>query len=304
MGVQPHRSLCRLAHFFAFRRCKQGESCSISHLLFLASYEVGSCKHIAPLVVPSHLQHTAVLSVEVQKVVGLHQHVVEFQKCQALFQSLFVTFRSEHFIDGKTRPDIPQKIDVIQVAQPVGVVGKNCFAVGNVDKACHLFFETLHVVGDGFLGHHLTHVGASRRISHHCRASADKHNGTVACTLHVRHSHKRYEMPHMQTVRSWVVSRVKGNLFAVKQFVQFLFVHNLFEVTSLFQNIQNIFHTILQKAKRRIFKAVRLLSSQNSSLHVKPCTCRNTLQTQPTQQQLLSTLQQVQRRCQPKRTTR
>ena len=96
---------------------------------------------------------------------------------------------------------------------------------------------------DRFARHHRTHVGTSARVADHARAAAHKYKRTVPCALHVRHSHKRDEVPYVQTVRRGVVTRVESYAFFAEQFVQFVLVDGLFDVAACFQHVKNVLHS-------------------------------------------------------------
>ena len=90
--------------------------------MLLAADQIRAGQHVAPLIVAAHFQTAAVVLEELQEVVALHQHVVELQEGQAALQTLLVALGRQHAVDGEQRADIAHEIDIVQVAQPVGVV--------------------------------------------------------------------------------------------------------------------------------------------------------------------------------------
>ena len=51
---------------------------------------------------------------------------------------------------------------------------------------------------NGFLGHHLTHIAASRGVAYHARSAADKGDGLVARHLQALHKAQSHEVTNVQ----------------------------------------------------------------------------------------------------------
>ena len=85
-------------------------------LFQLSANQVGTGEHVAPLVVAAGLQRAAVLLKQLKEVVGLHQHVVELEERESLFQTLLVALRRQHAVHGEQRAHVAQKAHVVQVA--------------------------------------------------------------------------------------------------------------------------------------------------------------------------------------------
>lgn len=139
-------------------------------------------EHVAPLVVAAHLQPAAVFLKQFKEVVGLHEHVGEFEEGEAVVRrhARLVAFGGEHLVDGEHGADVAHKLDEIQAAQPVSVVGDDGLAVRKIEEAAHLLLDMRDVVVDGFDGHHLAHVGLAGGVADHRRAAAHQGNGAMA----------------------------------------------------------------------------------------------------------------------------
>ena len=87
IGVQPDRTLRGFAHFRA-RRCRQ-QICrqTKQRRLIGAPRQFDAVDNIAPLVGAAHLQHAIVAPVQFQKIIGLQNHVIEFEETQRLPRS-------------------------------------------------------------------------------------------------------------------------------------------------------------------------------------------------------------------------
>jgi len=201
----------------------------------LAANQLRAAEHIAPLVVPAELQIAAVFFIQRQKVIALHDHVVEFQERKPLFHALLIAFRAQHVVHGEAGAHLPQKLNIIQIQQPVRIVDQHCLALGKIDKAAHLLSEAIDIVRNGLLRHHCAHIRAAGGVAHHCRTAADEGNGTVACHLQPLHQAKRHEMPHMQAVGGWVKADVKYRLARIDQGRDLLLVCHLRDQTARFQ---------------------------------------------------------------------
>lgn len=179
-------------------------------LLLFSADKVCARKHIGPLVVATALQYATVFAVEHQEVVRLHKHIVEFEEGQTLFKALLVALRRKHTVDRKACAYFAQKVNIIEVEKPIGVVDENCrvFTLETYEF-CHLLFETIDVVLNGLFGHHRAHIRTTGRVSHHCRATADKDNRTMSRVLQTFCNDHLHKMTYVKTVRRGVETDVE-----------------------------------------------------------------------------------------------
>ena len=79
---------------------------------------------VAPLVRTTHLQNAAVAARQLEKIIGLQDHVVEFEKSQRLFtlEPELHRIKGHHAVDGEMHPIVAQEADVVEVIEPVGIV--------------------------------------------------------------------------------------------------------------------------------------------------------------------------------------
>ena len=104
------------------------KSCAFVH----AAAEIDAVDDIAPLVGAAHLQHAAVALVQLDEIVGLQDHVVEFEERQFLLavEPQLHRIEGEHAVDREMPADVAQEIDVVERVQPVGIVGHDGVAAG------------------------------------------------------------------------------------------------------------------------------------------------------------------------------
>ncbi len=147
------------------------------------------------------------------EVVALHNHIVEFKKGQALFPTLFEAFCSKHTVNGKVYTNLAQQLNIVQIQQPVGVIGDNGFVFTEVNKTAHLLFEAGDVVRDKFRREHLAHFVLAAGVTDHTSAAAQKYDGTMACALHMAHHHQGDKVTYMQTIGGGVEAYIKSDFF-------------------------------------------------------------------------------------------
>jgi hypothetical protein len=75
---------------------------------FSVAAEVDAVDDVAPLVRAAHLQHAAVAPVELDEIVGLQDHVVEFQERKLLLavEPLLDRIEGEHAVDREVAADV------------------------------------------------------------------------------------------------------------------------------------------------------------------------------------------------------
>ena len=117
------------------------------------------------------------------KVIGLHDHIVEFQERKALLHALFVAFGAEHVVHTEARAHFAQQLHIIQVQKPLGIVQHHGLAFTELNKALHLTLEALGIVRNILLGQHFAHIRPAGRIADHSGAAANQRNGPVARQL-------------------------------------------------------------------------------------------------------------------------
>ena len=132
------------------------------------------------------MQQTLFAPAQLIKVIGLQQHVIEFQKAQILFslQSLTDGFGLEHFIDGKMPSDVSEKINVVEILQPVIIMNEesSVFPLG-VKKARNDGFNEFGVLADGLFVLQRTGFVFSRWVADFGGATAQQHDGLMIMLL-------------------------------------------------------------------------------------------------------------------------
>ena len=141
----------------------------------------------------------------------------------------------EHAVHAEVSTHVAEHVHIVQIQQPVAVVDNNCLIFRKIDEPAHLLLEAVHVVLNGFLGHHFPHVGFAGGVADHCRAAADQNDRLVPCHLESLHQAQCHEVSHVQAVCGRVEANVKGCLAGVDQFLDLLFIGHLGDQAPSFQ---------------------------------------------------------------------
>ncbi len=123
--------------------------------------------------------------------------------------------------------DIADKLNVIEVAEPVGIVDHEGLVGPELDKAAHLLFEALAVVVDLVDSHHAAQVLAAGRISDHASAAAHQGDRFVARLLQPLHQKQGHKMTNVQRIRSGIKSDIKSGLSIVHEITDLVLVRQL-----------------------------------------------------------------------------
>jgi len=214
------------------RRGNQGKGHGLCILGLNFADEFGAGQHVAPLVVAAHLQGTAVMLKQIQKIIALQEHVVELDKVEALFQADFVAFGSQHFVDAEMPADIAQEFNVVDFGKPVGIIEKQRMALGEIKILGKLFAQALSIVINLFAGENLAHFRLAAGVADHCRTAANKGYGPIAVLLHMGQRHDGHQRTDMEAGGGGIKTDVAGyGAFGEKLSNQGL-VGNLFDKTS------------------------------------------------------------------------
>ena len=239
-GIQPQGALFGLAHLLAVVRHDELAGEGEGVLVLLAADEVRAGEHVAPLVVPAHLQAAAVVFEQLEEVIALHEHVVEFQERQARFHAALVAFGGQHAVDAEQGADLAQKIHIVEVQQPVAVIDHDGLAFAEIQEAGELLLDAADVFADGFAAHHLAHVALAAGIADHGGAAAAQGDRPVPGALQMRHGHDGDVVAHMQAVRRGVKAHVEGHGLALQRLVEVVLKGDLRDETALLEHVQYV----------------------------------------------------------------
>ena len=111
--TQVDEVVVALAHLLAVTVFEKAESQTEGLALFFSADQLDAAQNVRPLIVAAQLQRAIVFLEKMQEIVALHQHIVELQKRQTLFEPLLVALCRKHPVHGEMRSDFTEKIDVI-----------------------------------------------------------------------------------------------------------------------------------------------------------------------------------------------
>ena len=197
-------------------------------------------QHIAPLVVAAELHVAAVFFIQAQEVIGLHDHVVEFQEGKSLLHSLLIASGAEHIIDGEMNADITDEFNIIEVAEPVGIVDHQSLVGSEFNEAAHLLLEALAVVVDLLDRHHGPEILSSGRVSDHTGTAADECDRLVAGLLQTLHQKQGHKVTDMKRVGGRVKTNIESRLAVVDQVSDLILVCQLGQKPSCLQFLKNM----------------------------------------------------------------
>ena len=100
-----------------------------------AAAKVNAVDDVAPLVRAAHLQVAAIALGQFGKVVGLQDHVVEFDEGELMLplQTHLHRVHGQHAIDTEMLADISQHVDVVELRQPFGIVDHLGFGLARTE---------------------------------------------------------------------------------------------------------------------------------------------------------------------------
>ena len=163
-------------------------------------------------------------------------------------------------------PHLPEHLDVVELAQPVAVAGKDGPVLFvEIQEPLHLAAETLRVVIDLFRGQHLAHVRLAGGVPHQGGPSAQQDNGPVPGFLQAGHGDQLQEVTHMQAIRRGVKADVEGDLLVFELFFDLLLIGHLGDEPTALEFLKNghgvlflLSSTVIPLAGQRIQKALCL----------------------------------------------
>ena len=204
LGVQPHGAGHGLAHLRARRggdqRRRHGEQVGPRH----APAEIDAHDDVAPLVRAAHLQDAVLALVQLDEVVGLQDHVVEFEEAERLvaLEAQLHRVHAEHAVDREVPADLAQHRDVEQGVEPVGIVDHD--RVGRPVAELQVLREDLldaqHVGADLLVGEQRARLVAERRVADLGGAAAHQGDRPMAGLLPPAQHHDLQQRADMQRI--------------------------------------------------------------------------------------------------------
>ena len=123
LGREPDVALLGFAELAAVGLGHEGEGQAGERGVLEPAAELDAHDDVAPLVLATELQRAAFGAPQVQEVVGLHDHVVEFKEGDAAaLHAALHRVHGQHAVDAEVRADLAQQVDPAERGQPVGVV--------------------------------------------------------------------------------------------------------------------------------------------------------------------------------------
>ena len=130
------------------------------------------------------------------------------------------------------RSDFAQKINIIKIHKPVGIIYHYGLISAEIYEAFHLSAETGNIVIDRFTCHHFTHIRLARRIPDHAGSASEKGNRFISCHLQPFHQAQGHKMTDMQAVRCRVEPNIESSFAGIHQLSDGIFVSYLGDQTA------------------------------------------------------------------------
>ena len=244
IGVEPHRAGRGLAHLGARRRGDQRRGQREQLRAVQPAAEIDAVDDIAPLVRAAHLQHAAVAAVQLDEIVGLQDHVIEFEERQLLLalEPQLDGIEREHAVDREVAADVAQEIDVVERVEPVGIVGHHRIglAVAEAQEAPEDFADAPQVRGDDLVGQQPAAFVLAGRIADPGGAAAHQRDRLMAGLLQPVQHHDRQQRADMERRRGAVETDVGRDGRLPGERVQRLGLGDLMDEAPAGENVEEI----------------------------------------------------------------
>ena len=152
---------------------------------------------------------------QLEEVIALQDHVVEFEEGERLLavEPQLHRVEAQHAVDGEVHAIVAQEVDVVQVVQPVGVVGHQRVrrAIAELQELGEGLADARQVGGDLFHRQHLARLVLERRVADLGGAAAHQRNRLVAGLLHPAQHHDLHERTRVQGGGRGVEADIAGD---------------------------------------------------------------------------------------------
>ena len=209
-----------------------------------APAELDAVDDVAPLVGAAHLQHAAVAARQLDEIVGLEDHVVEFEEGQLVLalEPELDRLHRQHAVDREMPADIAQEIDVVERGEPLGIVDHQRAGrpVVEIEEAGKDRAEALLVGLDLVIGEELPRLVLARGIADPGGAAAHQRDRLVAGLLQPAQHHDREEMADMERRPGAVVADIGDDGRLERQRIEPLGVGALMDKSALEEDAHEV----------------------------------------------------------------
>ena len=216
VGIEPYRAGHRLAHLGARRCGQQRRRQCIELALIAAPAQFDAVDDVAPLVGASHLQHASLAPRKLEEIIGLQDHVVEFEEGERLLavESQLHRIETQHAVDGEMHTIVAQEIDVVEMIQPVSIVDHPRIrgAIAEIEKPPEHLADAGQVGADLLDGEKLPRFVLERGIANLGGAAAHQGDRPVPGLLHPAQHHDLDERSGMQRGGRGIKSNIAADL--------------------------------------------------------------------------------------------
>ena len=192
---------------------------------------------IAPLVGPAHLQPAAGAPRQLQEIIGLEDHVVEFEEGQRLLavEPQLDAVEGQHPVDREVPPDLAQERDILERVEPFGIVGHDRVGravaeLRNRSNTRRMPAMLASIVG---VAQQLAAFVLARRIADLGRSAAHQHDRAVPGLLQPAKHHDLDQAADVEARRGRVEADVGGDDFFAGERIERRGVGRLVDVAAL-----------------------------------------------------------------------
>ncbi len=136
--------------------------------------------------------------------------------------------------------DFSEKVDVVELGQPFGVVDEAWLYVLRGEKGANLATEVLPVFIDLLHREHLSHIGLAGRVADACRPAPDDDDGIVSGLCEVGHRHDRNHVAHMEAPSGRIEPDVECHRLFLRERLQRLPVRALLHEPALLEDLESV----------------------------------------------------------------
>jgi hypothetical protein len=183
-----------------------------------ASNQFDTSRNAPPLIAAAHLEPNVMPTAQLEKVVGLKEHVREFGVRYAAVHATLHRILLQHVVHGEVLPDVAHELDRAQIRQPFGVVDHaSRVRTRKIEKALQLSVDASGIFGDGLDRGKRTLVHFAGGVADEACPAADERDRTMPMSLEANEQHDDEQIADMETGRGGIEPDVPRDRSAVKQ---------------------------------------------------------------------------------------
>ena len=190
------------------------------------------------------MESTARAARQFHKVIGLKDHIIEFEESERLLpiKAQLDRIKRQHAVDREMAANVAQQFDIAQLIEPICVIDHDCIgrAVAKGQEALKNPADGGDIAVDSIGIEHLADFILAGWIPHLGRPTAEQNNRLMSGLLQATQQHDRHKITDMKRGGCCIKSHITRHNGVRRQLIERIGVRNLVDVAAIGEGAEQV----------------------------------------------------------------